>query len=303
MFNTKLAAIAILSLVAFASTIGTAAAEESIGYLHPSKNTDTRVQKQNPNNPYSAEVTGVKGSDECRIPPAFTEVHESANRNLNSDYTAYGYGTPVSEEAIKPIDISVLGNGDGLPDKSIGMTIVDGEELYLKYCGQCHGEFGEGNGHYLPLAGGPTDISDDGGPAPVKTISNYWPYATTMFDYIRRAMPFFKPNHPDIGDAGYMGITGYILLAAGYTEGKDWALDSDTFFNSELLMKMNDDINNRYGFFCDPRPEAHNIRCGLNGKTCPDHLVGNGKGDIHAYTKARINPITNQPQYNVNQRP
>ena len=270
-------------------------------YLHPSKNKDTRQEKADSNNPYSAEVAGEKHSRQCRVPPAFIEVHQSVKKEWSSGHNSYGFGKPIVEAAIEPWNIDVLGDGSGLPGPNVGMKIRDGEKLYLKYCSECHGEFGEGNGHYLPLTGGDLNLSDDGGPMPIKTVSNYWPYALTMFDYIRRAMPFFRPNHPDIGDAGYMGITGYILMLAEYTKESGLALDEDTFFNAQLLLEINEKTRNKDGFFCDPRPEAHNYRCGLDGKECPSQLVGDGKGDINNYTEARINPLTGKLQYNVSQ--
>jgi cytochrome c len=319
MFNTKKTAIATALVAAMAASLtacggekaaGTTAApvadNASIRYLDPTLHKmPTREEKKDPSNPYSAEVAGETGSQQCRTPKAFVEVWDSAKKNMESEHKTYGYGKPISESVMKgDWNLSALGDGTGMPPKEVGMTIEEGEVLYQKYCAACHGEFGEGNGHYLPLAGGPNTTKDDGGPMPVKTLFNYWPYATTFFDYARRAMPFFYPNHPDIGDAGYMGITGYVLMMNGYKDPEGNELSSDTFFNSELLMKVNEQVKakNDVNFFCDQRPDVHNTRCGLNGDKCADEWVGNGKGDIHQYKEALINPVTNLPQYNNNQR-
>ena len=272
-------------------------------YLHPDKAVYDRQQKLDPSNPYSAEVANETYSEQCRIPEAFSEVHESVEKEWNTPHSGYGFGKPITEAAIRPWNIDVLGDGKNLPPEGVGMTIEEGEILYQQFCGQCHGEFGEGNGHYLPLAGGyVSDLPDSGGPAPVKTIANYWPYAISYFDYIRRAMPFFRPNHEDIGDAGYLAITGYILFLSGLTEGDGWNLDYDTYVDSNLLRKINGDIPNQDNFFCDSRPDVVNIRCGLDGNQCPDHLVGDGQGNTNRYKEALIDPTTGEMQYNVKQR-
>ncbi|MDG6774562.1 cytochrome c [Thiomicrorhabdus sp. ZW0627] len=263
--------------------------------------------KLDPANPYSFEVDdsidgGNHGNAQCKVPAAFTEVHESVNKNYYSDanFTAYGFGTPIAESAMKKWNITVDGDGKGLPDPSVGMTVEKGAKIYVQYCGMCHGEFGEGAKGYLPLAvDEKLTTSDFFEPAPMKAVGNYWPYAVTLFDYIRRTMPFWTPNAPFIGDAGYMGMTGYILQS-NYVPMDDEGteLSDDTFFNSEVLMKMNKYMKNQGNFFCDHRPVVHNERCMTN---CPDAEVGDGKGDIHNYRQARKLP-DGTPQYNVPQR-
>ncbi|MDG6778885.1 hypothetical protein QCB44_09215 [Thiomicrorhabdus sp. zzn3] len=262
--------------------------------------------KLDPANPYSFEVDdsidgGNHGNAQCKVPAAFVEVHDSVAKNYyNDNFTAYGFGTPIAEDALKVWNIVVDGDGKGLPDPSVGMTVEEGGKLYVQYCGMCHGEFGEGAKGYLPLAVDETLVTssfDD--PAPMKTVGNYWPYAVTLFDYIRRTMPFWTPNAPFIGDAGYMGMVGYILQS-NYVKIDDEGneLEDDTFFNSELLMKMNKYMKNQGNYFCDHRPVIHNERCMSN---CPDYMVGDGKGDIHNYRQARRLP-DGTPQYNVPQR-
>ena len=321
MFNSKKTMIAgLVALAAGATLTGcnetapkASAAEASdvsrIAYLDPAIHGDkfgTREEKRNnPDHPYSSEVAGETGSDQCRTPSGFTEVWDSAEKHMNSAHSTFGYGQPISESAITgDWRLSALGDGTNLPPEGVGDTIARGEELFQMYCAACHGEFAEGNGHYLPLAGGPTDMTDNGGPMPVKTISNYWPYAISWFDYARRAMPFFQPNHPDIGDAGYLAITGWVAYTGGYTTIDGQEIDEDTFFDSKLLVKLNEEVKakNNVNYFCDPRPEVHNVRCGLNGDKCPDAVVGNGKGEIK-FKEALINPVTGLPQYNTNQRP
>ena len=263
--------------------------------------------KLDPNNPYSFEVDdsidgGVHGNTQCKVPAAFTEVHDSVAKNYyNDNYTARGFGTPIAEAAVQAKwNITVDGDGNNLPDASVGMTVEEGGKIYVQYCGMCHGEFGEGAKGYLPLAVEESLVTssfDD--PAPMKSVGNYWPYAVTLFDYIRRTMPFWTPNAPFIGDAGYMGMTGYILQSNYIAIDENGTeIQDDDFFNSEMLMKANKFMKNQGNFFCDHRPVIHNTRCMEN---CADEQVGDGTGNINNYKQARrLDDGT--PQYNVPQR-
>jgi len=268
---------------------------------------DGLMGKLDPANPYSFEVEdsidgGNHGNAQCKIPLAFTEVHDNvkANYTHDSDFVARGFGTPISEASLEIWDIVVDGDGKGLPDPSVGMTVEEGGKVYVQFCGMCHGDFGEGAKGYLPLAVEEDLVTSDfSAPAPMKAVGNYWPYAVTLFDYIRRTMPFWTPNAPYIGDAGYMGMTGYILQS-NYIPMDDEGteLEDETFFNAEVLMKMNKYMKNQGNFFCDHRPVIHNARCMTN---CDDSLVGDGKGDINNFKQARLLP-DGTPQYNVPQR-
>ncbi len=94
-------------------------------------------------------------------------------------------GRPAAQKEIALWDIDVRPDGAGLP-KGSG-SVADGETLFADKCASCHGEFGEGNGRWPVLAGGDDTLTSED---PVKTIGSYWPYLSTAYDYIRRAMPF-----------------------------------------------------------------------------------------------------------------
>ncbi|WP_232023453.1 c-type cytochrome [Thiomicrorhabdus aquaedulcis] len=268
---------------------------------------DGLMDKLDPANPYSFEVDdsidgGNHGNAQCKIPKAFVEVHENAAKNYYDDskYVARGFGTPIAEAAVAKWNITVDGDGRGLPDPKVGMTVAEGGKIYVQFCGMCHGEFGEGAKGYLALAVEESLITSDMyDPAPQKAIGNFWPYATTLFDYIRRTMPFWTPNAPFIGDAGYMGMTGY-MLQSNYIPIDDEGnvLEDDTFFNSEMLMKMNKYMPNQGNFFCDHRPVIHNARCMTD---CDKTQIGDGTGDTNNYRQARLLP-DGTPQYNVPER-
>jgi cytochrome c len=113
-----------------------------------------------------------------------------------------GLGKDVSPSDLAPWDIHIMPDGTGLPPGS--GTSAQGAPIYAQKCAACHGESGKG-GHSAALVGGPPRASLDGG----KTIPNYWPYSTTLFDFIRRAMPFQQPK--SLTDNEVYAVTAYIL--------------------------------------------------------------------------------------------
>jgi S-disulfanyl-L-cysteine oxidoreductase SoxD len=112
-------------------------------------------------------------------------------------------GKPITEAEIAPWDISIMPDGTGLPAGS--GTAAQGAKIFAEACSACHGDNGKGTEFGAALVGGPPRASLDGG----KTIRNYWPYATTLFDYIRRAMPYTQPN--SLGNDEVYALTAYIL--------------------------------------------------------------------------------------------
>ncbi len=97
----------------------------------------------------------------------------------------YNIGTPATPQQIAGWDIDVRPDGEGLPPGK--GSVKDGEKLYLERCAACHGEFGESAGRWPQLAQGKGTLATHD---PVKTVGSYFPYASSMFDYVRRAMPF-----------------------------------------------------------------------------------------------------------------
>ena len=118
-----------------------------------------------------------------------------------------GLGTPVTAEEIHALDIAVTPDGHGLPAGS--GTAQAGEALYAVHCLACHGEEGRGAGNDV-LAGGIGSLTSD---QPLKTVGSYWPYATTIYDYVRRAMPYPSPGVLT-GDEVY-ALTAYLLFVNG----------------------------------------------------------------------------------------
>ena len=96
-------------------------------------------------------------------------------------------GKPINPSDFAEWDINILPDGSNLPAGS--GKAADGGKIFAEQCALCHGDKGQG-GRAARLIGGPPKATIDGG----KTIANYWPYATTLFDFIRRAMPFPAPR-------------------------------------------------------------------------------------------------------------
>src|SRR5437588_5880300 len=128
-------------------------------------------------------------------------------------------GRPIDPADIAPWDISIMPNGAGLPPGS--GTAAQGATLYAEKCSACHGDNGRGTEFGSAVMGGPPRASLDGG----KTIRNYWPYATTLLDYVRRAMPFTQPT--SLTDEEVYALTAYILAINQLIGEKD-AMTADT---------------------------------------------------------------------------
>lgn len=115
-----------------------------------------------------------------------------------------GLGESVSPAEIEMFDYTVLPDGDGLPAGS--GSAREGAGVYAANCLACHGEGGV-DGLNDRLVGGHGSLLSD---SPVKTVGSFWPYATTLFDYIRRAMPYQSPGSLSADDT--YAVTAYILF-------------------------------------------------------------------------------------------
>ena len=151
----------------------------------------------------------------------------------------YGVGRPATPEEIRALGTAIAPDGGGLPDGS--GTVAAGREVFAAQCSRCHGPNGEGVVGPA-LVGGQGTLRSE---RPLKTVGSYWPYATTLWDYINRAMPFDQPGlltAPDV----YAAVA-YILNINGI-------IRDDQVIDAKSLPKVL--MPNRDGFIPDPRPKV-----------------------------------------------
>ncbi len=139
-------------------------------------------------------------------------------------------GKPIDPAEIAAWDISILPDGAGLPPGS--GTSALGARIYAQKCAMCHGENGKGGLSAAVVGGGPLTSIET-----VKTIANFWPYATTVFDYIRRAMPWPQPK--TLTNDEVYALTAYILAL-------NKLIGENDPMNAETLPKVR--MPNRDGF-------------------------------------------------------
>lgn len=143
-------------------------------------------------------------------------------------------GRPATPEEIKALDITVFPDGRGLPPGR--GTAVEGKQIYEVRCVRCHNTGGAGRqGEYPALIGGKGSL---GTAKPKKSVGSYWPYATTLWDHIHRAMPFDHPR--SLSPDRVYALTAYILFLNGIV--------TETFeVNRETLPAVA--MPNRNGFY------------------------------------------------------
>lgn len=150
-------------------------------------------------------------------------------------------GREAKPEEIAGWDIDVRPDGHGLP---VGKgTVKQGEPLYVERCATCHGEFGESAGRWPILAGGNGSLATHD---PVKSVGSYWPYASSLFDYVRRSMPFGAAQSLTIDEV--YALTAYVLFLNDIVKDEDFELNERNFATIKLPNELN--------FFDDDRETA-----------------------------------------------
>lgn len=178
-------------------------------------------------------------------------------------------GRPATAEEIAAWDIDVRPDGKGLPDGQGDVTT--GEQVFAERCASCHGDFAEGVDRWPVLAGGFQTLRSD---RPVKTIGSYWPYLSTVWDYVNRAMPF--------GDAQSLtpdevyAITAYLLYANDLVDD-EFVLSKDNFTEVRLPNEAN--------FIEDSRPDTPMLSDG-------DPCMSNCKTNVTVTMRARVLDVT-----------
>jgi cytochrome c len=156
----------------------------------------------------------------------------------------YGIGRSATAAEIAGWNIDIGRDGSNLPPGS--GNVSHGQEVFGEQCASCHGAKGEG-GVGDRLVGGQGTLAT---PRPVRTVGSYWPYAPTLFDYIRRAMPQNAPQ--SLSNDDVYAVSAYILNLNGL-------LPADATLDARTLSAIK--MPNRSMFVSDPRPDVKNPVC------------------------------------------
>ncbi|WP_073432522.1 c-type cytochrome [Paraburkholderia terricola] len=161
----------------------------------------------------------------------------SISPDARNSTTTHDIGTPLSDSQLAAWDIDVAPDGRGLPAGS--GDVSTGARVFAAQCAACHGARGEG-GLGDPLAGGHGTLASA---KPKRTVGSYWPYATTLFDYIRRAMPYNAPESLSADEV--YAVSAFLLNQNGI-------VPANTRLDAASLPRVV--MPNRDGFVPDPRP-------------------------------------------------
>ena len=152
-----------------------------------------------------------------------------------------GLGRPARADEVKQRDMTTLPSGAGLPEGK--GTVAQGEVVFRDKCAACHGPNGEGvPPQGTQLVGGVGSLASDN---PVRTVGSYWPYATTVWDYIHRAMPLNQPGSLSADDT--YAVTAFLL-------NRNKIIEASEVLDKESLPKVR--MPNRDGFIPDARPDV-----------------------------------------------
>jgi S-disulfanyl-L-cysteine oxidoreductase SoxD len=159
----------------------------------------------------------------------------------------YGLGRPAGEADIRKYDMFIPPSGANLPPGR--GTAEQGKAVYAAQCARCHGATGR-EGPEEPLVGGIGSLTSR---KPQKTVGSFWPYATTLWDYVNRAMPFDRPGVLPPDDV--YSVTAYVLQLNGIVSAND-------VVDATSLPKIK--MPNRDGFVPDARPDTGKKRSASN---------------------------------------
>ena len=180
-------------------------------------------------------------------------------------------GREATPAEVAAWDIDIRPDGGGLPEGS--GTVARGEELYIEQCAYCHGDFGEGIDRWPVLSGGIGTLDTED---PVKTVGSYWPYLSTVWDYVNRAMPFVEARSLSPDDV--YALTAYILYLNDIVDDEEFELTKDNF--AEIRMP------NEENFFLDDREKLEMPT--LGGEPCME----NCKESVEITKRAAIIDVT-----------
>ncbi len=182
----------------------------------------------------------------------FVLIAATACGSTEPDSTAFSYpedfelGVPIGASTRQALYTTIPPDGSGLPEGS--GTFERGAEIYRARCMACHGEDLGGTDAGMPLVGGRNTLASE---SPRKTVESYWPYATSVFSYIRNAMPVAQPG--SLTDDEVYALMAFILVSAEIAP-------ADVVMNRQALVDTR--MPNRDGFVRDDRPDVEPVDVG-----------------------------------------
>lgn len=216
----------IVNLTAYLKTFSVAAA--------PAETTPAVPEAEKPEPPAEQKT-------EASPPPAETkpaaEVAAPAEAPADAAVETPSHGTfhlgrAATEDEVAAWDIDIRPDGAGLPEGR--GTVAQGEVLFADQCASCHGDFGEAVGRWPVLAGGQGTLMNE---RPEKTVGSFWPYLSTVYDYIRRAMPF--GNARSLSDDDVYALTAYVLYLNDLVTDEEFELSKENFTSVRLPNENN----------------------------------------------------------------
>ena len=189
----------------------------------------------------------------------------SISFSSHAENRKYNIGKIATKTEVAGWDIDVRPDGVGAP-KGSG-NAIDGEEIYVNRCAACHGDFGEGVDRWPVLVGGDGTLASHD---PEKTTGSYWPYASTIFDYVYRSMPF--------GEAQTLTHDETYKLVA-YLLNMNEIIDEDYVLSEKNIGKIK--MPNAGGFSLpDPRPDVTKYKDGqpcMKNCNVPVKIIGKAR--------------------------
>ena len=159
--------------------------------------------------------------------------------SLAAQSQTFGVGRPPTPEEIRELGSAIAPDGTGLPEGS--GSVPAGREVFAARCAKCHGPKGEGDIGPI-LFGGRGTLKT---PRPLKTVGSFWPYSTTIWDYVNRAMPFDQPGLLKPQDV--YAVVAFILNINDI-------IPAEAVMDAKTLPQVR--MPNRDGFVADPRPDV-----------------------------------------------
>lgn len=218
-----------------------------------------------------AAAASPEAAPEPASPAQQAATPQSAKDVPLPDHGVFHLGRAATPEEIAAWDIDVRPDGSGLPEGR--GTVAEGEAIFTETCAVCHGDFGEGRDRWPVLAGGYDTLKAE---RPEKTIGSYWPYLSTVYDYVRRAMPFGDAR--SLSDDEVYAVTAYLLYLNDVVTDETFELSKENFTAIRLPNEAN--------FFMDDREQEPQYA--RRGEPC----MTDCKPSVEITRRARVLDVT-----------